>query len=102
MKIHMRLFLVFSFFVLANLPADQVVLSPVRDNTIYEGGGTVSNGKGQYLHTGENGNALVTRALLAFDVNGAGIPPRVRATNWCTPPMLHRGPTLIPPTGSTW
>ncbi len=50
--------------------ADEVVLQPVRDNTIYQENGSNSNGAG-FLFAGTQGGASTRRALLRFDVAGA-------------------------------
>ena len=50
--------------------ADEVVLQPVRDNTLYQENAGNSNGAG-YLFAGEQGGGSVRRALLRFDVAGA-------------------------------
>jgi hypothetical protein len=52
-------------------PAEQVVLVPSKDNTIYEGTGELaSNGAGQYLFAGRTATPANLRALLAFDLSG--------------------------------
>ena len=50
--------------------ADEVVLQPVRDNTLYQENAGNSNGAG-YLFAGKQGGGSVRRALLRFDVAGA-------------------------------
>jgi hypothetical protein len=58
--------------------ADQVTISPSRDNTLYEGSpdsptpGTLSNGAGFYLYVGRNAQSTnsLRRGLLAFDLQG--------------------------------
>ena len=48
-----------------------VVLTPSRDNTLYESPtGELSNGAGEYLFAGSTLNGNRRRALLAFDVAG--------------------------------
>ncbi len=57
--------------------ADQVQLTPMKDNTLYQDpDGLWSNGAGQHLFAGRTAQVQnsVRRALLAFDVAGA-IPP---------------------------
>lgn len=53
--------------------AEQVVLEPAKDNTIYEDEqGSLSNGNGNYLFVGingTNGGNRVMRTLLAFDLS---------------------------------
>ena len=49
--------------------ADEVVLQPVQDNTIYQENSSNSNGAG-YLFTGDQGGGSTRRALLRFDVAG--------------------------------
>ncbi len=53
------------------LPAETVLLSPARDNTIYEPENLSSNAKGEYIFSGITGRSMKRRALLAFDVAGA-------------------------------
>lgn len=53
------------------LPAETVLLSPARDNTIYEPENLSSNAKGEYIFSGITGRSMKRRALLAFDVPGA-------------------------------
>jgi hypothetical protein len=54
--------------------ADVVQLTPSRDNTLYENeAGSVSNGSGAFLFTGRvglDGDNLLRRALVAFDLSG--------------------------------
>lgn len=50
-----------------------VQLEPVKDNTLYEDGGDVSNGAGEYLFAGQTANTnnnLLRRAVLAFSLTG--------------------------------
>jgi hypothetical protein len=55
--------------------ADTAVLSPVRDNTLYEDpDGALSNGAGDHLFIGTTLEGKVRRALLVFDLS-AEIPP---------------------------
>ena len=56
------------------LTAEQAVLSPVRDTTLYESTtGSLANGAGNYLFAGNNDEnpVRIRRALLAFDVRRA-------------------------------
>jgi spore coat protein A len=55
------------------LRADQVVLQPLKDNTLYQEGGSLSNGSGSYIFSGRTNNGVLRRALLAFDIAG-GVP----------------------------
>jgi len=56
----------------SNVSADTVTLTPVKDNTLYESPiGNISNGSGEHVFVGENGGALIRRALLAFDLAGS-------------------------------
>ena len=48
--------------------AEFVILEADRDNTMYDEGYPVSNGAGEFLFAGNNGNGLKRRALLRFDV----------------------------------
>ncbi len=50
--------------------ATVAVLEPIKDNTLYEYDGTVSNGAGPELLSGLTGVAGLRRALLEFDVAG--------------------------------
>jgi hypothetical protein len=50
--------------------AEQVMLTPQKDNTMFEDG-PLSNGAGSHLYSGANGIGLIRRGLLAFDVAGA-------------------------------
>ena len=55
--------------------ADVVTIPPDRDNTLFEdASGSLSNGAGPVLFTGNNGQGLARRALLRFDV-AASLPP---------------------------
>jgi hypothetical protein len=52
--------------------AEEVSLSPIKDNTIYQDDeGRFSNGMGHHLFAGTNSIGQARRALLAFDVAGA-------------------------------
>ncbi len=54
--------------------ADQAVLTPARDNTIYEQSAAVSNGAGDFLFAGRTsgvGGNSARRALLQFDIAGS-------------------------------
>ena len=73
MRLLVALLLVAS--VSATVRAEVVTLSPVRDNTLFEGAnGDTSNGAGPVLFAGNNGQGLTRRALLRFDLAGA-LPP---------------------------
>ena len=53
----------------AQAHAEQVVLQPVRDTTLFENlAGAVSNGSGPNLFAGDNSNGNTRRALLAFAI----------------------------------
>lgn len=55
--------------------AATVVVTPVKDNTLYEDlFGTSSNGAGRYLFAGRTDVGSIRRALIAFDV-AAAVPP---------------------------
>ncbi|MHC4709527.1 MAG: DNRLRE domain-containing protein [Planctomycetota bacterium] len=47
-----------------------VVLTPVKDNTLFSTG-TTSNGAGEFVFSGRTGGGTMQRAVLAFDVAGA-------------------------------
>ncbi|MEE8348587.1 MAG: DNRLRE domain-containing protein, partial [Acidobacteriota bacterium] len=50
--------------------ADQLVLEPSKDNTIWEDqSGALSNGAGVALFSGRTGQSRTTRALIAFDLS---------------------------------
>ena len=50
------------------------VLTSVKDNTLYQdAGGTLSNGAGTGFFAGINGQGLIRRGLVRFDV-AAGVP----------------------------
>ena len=52
-----------------------VVVMPSKDNTLFESGtGSLSNGQGQFLYAGTTATSLWRRALMHFDLAGAGIP----------------------------
>jgi hypothetical protein len=51
--------------------ADQVVLEPVKDNTMFSESESLSNGIGGGLFVGRNAAGNTRRALIAFDVAGA-------------------------------
>ena len=59
-----------------------VVLTPSKDNTLYSESGAVSNGMGQ-LYVGKRGGFVpgIRRAVLAFDLTGAGIPAGATVTD---------------------
>jgi len=50
--------------------ADVVQLVSIKDNTLYQEDGSLSNGAGQYLFTGVTIGGAVRHALFAFDVAG--------------------------------
>jgi hypothetical protein len=52
----------------------QTVLTPTKDNTIYDTSSPSSNGAGEHLFAGKNASGVSRRALLAFDIVGR-IPP---------------------------
>lgn len=55
----------------ANNPFAQVVITPTKDNTLYESSGAqFSNGKGENLFVGNTAMDAARRALLAFDIAG--------------------------------
>lgn len=61
--------------VTAPASADEVQLTPDRDNTLYENrNGSLSNGSGDYIFAGTTANLRSRRALLRFDVAGV-VPP---------------------------
>lgn len=52
-----------------------------RDNTMYAEDGSLSNGGGDHLFTGLNGQGQARRSLLRFDLDAAGLPDRIRVTD---------------------
>lgn len=55
----------------ATIPLEQVVITPTKDNTLYESTtGSTSNGAGQHLFVGQTSGASTRRALVAFDIAG--------------------------------
>lgn len=49
---------------------NEIVLTPVRDNTLYESGaGNISNGAGEHLFAGTTNIGAIRRALIAFDLS---------------------------------
>ncbi len=53
----------------AVLAQNEVTLTPIKDNTLYESAtGDISNGAGPHLYAGRNNQGNLRRALLAFDV----------------------------------
>ena len=54
--------------------ADEVILNPVNDNTLYENDqGDLSNGVGVHLFVGTTNGGAIRRALIAFDIT-SGVP----------------------------
>ena len=54
--------------------ADEVILNPVNDNTLYERDqGDISNGAGVHMFAGTNNSGAIRRALIAFDIT-SGVP----------------------------
>src|SRR5215831_15897869 len=51
--------------------ADQVTLSPLKDNTIFSESNSTSNGAGTGIFAGKTSTGAIRRALLAFNVAGA-------------------------------
>lgn len=51
--------------------ADDVVLAPSRDASVYSESGALANAKGTGLFAGATNDGFVRRALLAFDIAGA-------------------------------
>jgi FtsP/CotA-like multicopper oxidase with cupredoxin domain len=57
-----------------------VTLNPVKDNSMWQSSGTLSNGVGEYLFVGRTSASGVKRALLQFDI-AASLPAGVTVTN---------------------
>jgi glucose/arabinose dehydrogenase len=73
--------LIFMPFLVFEAAAATVVLSPVKDNTLYEDNtGSISNAAGQHFFAGQNVGSLVRRGLIAFDIAG-NIPAGSRIVN---------------------
>ena len=54
--------------------ADEVILNPVNDNTLYENDqGDLSNGVGVHMFAGTTNGGAFRRALIAFDIT-SGVP----------------------------
>ncbi len=51
--------------------ADVVTITPTQDNSIYSESGTLSNGAGTFLFTGQNSFGNRRRALLRFEIVGS-------------------------------
>jgi PKD repeat protein len=50
--------------------AETLTVTPAHDNTLYDvADGSLSNGAGDYLHTGVSGQGVARRAVLAFDLS---------------------------------
>lgn len=61
--------------------ADSITISALKDNTIYDDVSlALSNGNGEFIHTGRTKEGRVRRGLIAFDVAGA-IPTNAVVTN---------------------
>jgi hypothetical protein len=81
-------------------PLAQVVLTPTKDNTIYEGTTSLrSNGVGEYIFAGKNGSGVALRGLLAFDIAGA-LPPSTTILSVTLrldsqPPSKNAGPMAV-------
>jgi hypothetical protein len=63
----------FLFAILASpalLPAETITLSAIQDNTIYDDTTALSNGAGEFIHTGRTREGRVRRGLIAFDIAG--------------------------------
>jgi hypothetical protein len=53
------------------MPAEQVVLNPSKDNTLYQNDlGVLSNGAGEFFFAGNTAAMAVRRGVLAFDLTG--------------------------------
>lgn len=52
---------------------DVVTLTPAKDNTLYGGAQTFSNGKGSFFFAGRTALDSISRAVIQFDV-GSAIP----------------------------
>lgn len=64
-------FLVVTLLLPITSLADQVVLIPSQDNTLYESvTGSTSNGAGEHFFVGATGAGQVRRGLIAFDIAG--------------------------------
>ena len=57
-----------------------VTLSPIKDNSMWQSSGTLSNGAGEFLFVGRTSASGVKRALLQFDI-AAALPPGATVTN---------------------
>ena len=72
MKRPISLFAALAFFYQILFAQQQVVLNPIKDNTLYQtASGTLSDGLGDYLfvgRVGSTGGGAIRRALLKFDI----------------------------------
>jgi len=63
--------LTISFFIVSPALGDVVILTPTKDNTLFEIiDGSLSNGAGAFIFAGATNTSLRRRAVLAFDVVG--------------------------------
>lgn len=64
-------FLLLAFFASPVLThAETITLSALKDNTIYNDASPLSNGAGEFIHTGVTREGRLRRGLIAFDVAG--------------------------------
>ncbi|RPJ62185.1 MAG: DNRLRE domain-containing protein [Acidobacteria bacterium] len=57
----------------ADVRADQLQLTPVKDNTLYQKSDSLSNAKGIGVFSGRTGDGSIVRCVMAFDLSA--IPP---------------------------
>lgn len=60
--------------------ADTITLSAIKDNTIYDDTTALSNGAGEFIHTGLTREGRLRRGLIAFDIAG-NLPANAVITN---------------------
>ncbi|MDZ4778869.1 MAG: DNRLRE domain-containing protein [Planctomycetia bacterium] len=60
--------------------AETISLGALKDNTIYESTLALSNGAGEFVHTGRTKEGVLRRGLIAFDV-AAALPANAVVTN---------------------
>lgn len=77
------------------LPAEEIFLSPAKDNTLFESAtGGLGNGAGAHIFVGKTGEGKIRRGLLAFDIAGS-VPAGVTITRAAL--TLHLSKTISGP-----
>jgi hypothetical protein len=60
--------------------AETISIGALKDNTIYDSTSALSNGAGEFIHTGITKEGVLRRGLIAFDIAGA-LPANAVITN---------------------